>query len=158
MAARKSEVAVRGSNPEFEQWVEVMQIQADTVDEENPFDARDLMVRANNASTFEEVVEILNGGGTRSARDLVGIVHTINSYSLRRSDSKFAGQGLDLGVFAIVMATVDGEELIYTTGATNILAILWQAEKFDRLPGLKAVITSRETPNGELLSLKPHFQ
>jgi hypothetical protein len=152
MPARKTaEVAVR--NAEFEQWVEVMKLQADQADE-NPFDARDLMVKANQASTFEEVVEILNGGGTRSARDLVGIVHTINSYELRRSDSKFAGQGLDLGVFAVVMATVDGEELIYTTGATNILAILWQAEKFDRFP-LKAAITSRETANGELLSLKP---
>jgi hypothetical protein len=152
MPARKTaEVAVR--NVEFEQWVEVMQIQADQADEQE-FDARDLMVKANQASTFEEVVEILNGGGTRSARDLVGIVHTITHYELRRSDSKYAGQGLDLGVFAVIVATVDGEELIYTTGATNILAILWQAEKFDRFP-LKAVITSRETPKGELLSLKP---
>lgn len=151
---RTKDVAVRSGNPEFSQWVDVMQTQAAQDDTENAFDARDLLVKANNAATFEDVIEILNGGGARSAKDLVGIVHVINAYQLRPSDSKYAGQGLDLGVFAIISAVVDGEELIYTTGATNILAILWQAEKFDRLP-LRCVITARETPNGELLSLKP---
>jgi hypothetical protein len=152
MPARKNEVALT-SRAEFEQWIEALKIQADETDE-NPFDARDLLVKVNYASTFEEVVEILNGGGTRSAKDLVGILHVIHSYDIRRSDSKYAGQGLDLGVFVVVHAMLEGEELIYTTGATNIIAILWQAEKFDRFP-LRTVITSRETANGELLSLKP---
>jgi hypothetical protein len=151
VVTRKGELVP--THPEFDQWVDVMRTEAAQADE-NPFDARDLMIAANNAATFEEVVEILNGGGMKNAKDLVGIVHTIQSYVLRPSDSKYAGQGLDLGVFAIVNATVDGEELVYTTGATNILAILWQAEKFERLP-LRATITSRETPNGELLSLRP---
>jgi hypothetical protein len=152
MPARKSEVAL-SSRAEFEQWAEALKIQADEADE-NAFDARDLMVKANNAATFEEVVEILNFGGARSAKDLVGIVHVIDSFDIRRSDSKYAGQGLDLGVFVVVHAMLDGEELVYTTGAVNVIAILWQAEKFDRFP-LRTVITARETPNGELLSLKP---
>jgi hypothetical protein len=132
-----------------------MRIQADEL-ETTEFDPRDLLMQANEAATFEEAVEILNGGGTKSAKNLVGIVHTVESYELRRSDTKFAGQGLDLGVFAVVHAVIDGEVSVYTTGASNILCMLWQADKFSKFP-LKAVITSKETANGELLSLKPIF-
>jgi len=78
----------------------------------------------------------------------------VTSYTLRKSDDKYKGQGQDLGVFAVVRALADGEDLVYTTGAANILALLWAAEKFDRLP-IKGMIVSRETANGELLSFKP---
>lgn len=155
MASRK-DVATRAEVPDFDIWVEQMRLQADTLEDASDFDPRALMAAANTAATFEEAVEILSGGSAQSAGNLVGIVHTIQSYSLRRSDEKFAGQGLDLGVYAVVTATVDGEELVYVTGATNILCILWQADKFEKFP-LKAVITARETTNGTLLSLKPHF-
>lgn len=155
MATRKSELAVPG-NPNFEQWVGVMKTQADDLDSDVKFDVRDLFARATQAETFEESVEILNGGAGKNAKGLVGVVHAIQSYELRRSDEKYTkGSGLQLGVYAVVHAvTKEGEELVYTTGAPNILAILWQAEKFSRLP-LMAVITSKETSEGEMLSLKP---
>jgi hypothetical protein len=152
----RTDVSKRTPNGTFEQWIEVMKIQADELEDSNDFDPRELLAQANEAATFEEAVEILNGGGTKSGKDLVGIVHTVKGYTLRRSDTKFAGQGLDLGVFAVVQAVIDGEETVYTTGASNVLSLLWQADKFEKFP-LKAVITARETTNGELLSLKPLF-
>jgi hypothetical protein len=58
-------------------------------------------------------------------------------------------------VYAIVEAVRDnGEPMIYGCGAPNVIAILWQAGKFERFP-LRATLVSRSTPNGDLLSLKP---
>ena len=154
MSSNKTTDVATTSNASFEQWREMMFLQADTLDSESDFDPRTLFAAANEAATFEDVVQILNGGNTKNGKDLVGIVHTVHSFKIRRSDDKYSSQGIGLGVFVTVTATIDGEELTYTTGATNIVALLWHAEQFERLP-LKCVITSKETVNGELLSLKP---
>ncbi len=154
MPSRK-DVATTSHMPEFEQWVMAMTNQAEDIEQDGEFDPRALMVAATHTATFEEAVELLNGSSIQNGKNLVGIVQTIVGYKLRKSDEKYANQGMQLGVYAVIDGvTAEGVPLIWATGAPNILAILWQADKFDRFP-LRAVVTAKETANGELLSLKP---
>lgn len=156
MASRKSELDHVPAG--FARWQTALVNQAETVDaeSENAFDPRDLFAAMNEAGTFEEAIAVLEKG-VPSSKDLVGVAHTVTGYRLRKSDEKFKDQGIRLGVFAVVSAvTHDNEQLTYTTGAPNLIGVLWQADKHERFP-LRVTITSRETPNGELISYKVHL-
>ena len=156
MSKGKSDIVPAGERTNFDTWVMQMTLEAETTEhDESDFDPRSLFEASLEAGTFEEAVSLLNSGGMKNGKDVVGIVHVIYGYKLRLSDEKYRSQGLQLGCYMIVKAeTPGGDDFTYATGSSNIMAIVWQAYKFDRLP-LKAVVTSRETANGDLLSLKP---
>jgi hypothetical protein len=151
--AKPGTVAVR--NPDYLAWVDQLLLEADVTSENNDFDPADILGRMMTAATFEEVLE-LQDSSLPSGKDLVNIPHTISDFRLRRSDDKYAQQNADtLPVYAIIEATRDnGERLVYGCGARNVVAIVWQARIFNRLP-FRATLTARSTPNGDLLSLKP---
>jgi hypothetical protein len=151
--AKPGTVAVR--NPDYLAWVEELTLEADVTSESNDFDPADILGRMMTAATFEEVIE-MQDSSLQSGKDLVNIPHTITGFKLRRSDDKYRQQNPGgLPVYAIVEGTRDnGEPLIYGCGAPNVIAILWQAAKFERLP-LRVTLVSRQTHNGDLLSLKP---
>jgi hypothetical protein len=157
MSGQKSNtVATAQRNAVYAQWVSALQIEADTTAEDDGgFDPADILGSILSADTFEEAVE-RQDSSLRSGKTLVGKAHRINDFRLRRSDAKYTANERSLGVFAIVSA-VDGEtgeEFSYGVGASNVLAVLWQARQFGKLPG-DFMIHSRDTQEGELLSLRP---
>lgn len=135
-------------------WAEVLTLQAEN-EENSDFDPSDIIASILGAQSYEEA-EAAQDSGLPSSKDLVGHAHRIDSYVIRKSKKN---QGtLKLGVYAIVrgVSLTNGEELLYNTGAANILAMLWQAEKFGKIPG-NFVITSKETEEGAVLFLKQHI-
>lgn len=142
------------ANPAYEQWVNAMQMEAETADETD-FDPSQILGSILGAETFEEALDRQNQT-LLAGKSIVGRQHRINDFSLRPSDDKYADNERSLGVYAVVQATdiETGEEFTYGVGASNVLAILWQARQFGRIPG-DFVLSSREVRRGELLSLKP---
>jgi hypothetical protein len=141
-------------NAVFAQWVNAMQLEAASTDD-TEFDPSEILGAILSSETFEEAVERQNQT-LLSGKTIVDRPHTIDDFSLRPSDEKYADADRGLGVYAIVSA-IDletGEDFVYGVGASNVLAILWQARQFGRLPG-DFVLSSREVRRGELLSLKP---
>lgn len=152
----RGDVATTGSNRsgQFAQWVSAMQLEAQTPGNDD-FDPSQILGAILGADDFETAVELQNSS-LQSGKDLVNWPHRIQDFTLVQSDDKYADNERSLGVYARVTAIglEDGEERVYGVGASNVLAILWQARQFGRLPG-DFVIQSRPTRNGELLSLKP---
>lgn len=143
----------RDSMPEFDAWVGAMRLEA-TMESEADFDPATILQNILSAGTFEEAVE-LQSSSIQSGKNIAGEIHTIYDFELRKSDEKYIQNDRSLGVWAVVSAADEtGHEFVYGVGAANVLAILWQARQFSKLPG-KFIIVSRETKNGELLSLKP---
>jgi hypothetical protein len=156
MAARSTAVDTNsnGRSGVFAQWVSAMQLEAEMPGNDS-FDPSQILGAIMDADDFDKAVE-LQDSSLRSGKDLVNWQHRIVDFALIKSDAKYAANERSLGVYARVtgIGLEDGEEITYGVGASNVLAILWQARKFGRIPG-DFVIQSRPTQEGELLSLKP---
>lgn len=141
-------------NAAFAQWVNAMQLEASSGDDTD-FDPSEILGSILGAETFEEALERQNQT-LLAGKSIVGRAHRINDFALRPSDDKYSDNERSLGVYAVVKATdiETGEDFTYGVGASNVLAILWQARQFGRIPG-DFVLSSREVKRGELLSLKP---
>jgi hypothetical protein len=145
--------AIAARSARYAEWVNAMLLEAETPD--SGFDPRLILGAIVDADTWEAALNAADST-LRSGKTIVGVSHTITGFRLAPSDDRYSQNENSLGVFAIVDA-VDletREEFTYGVGASNVLAILWQARQFGRIPG-DFVITSRETANGELLSLRP---
>jgi hypothetical protein len=151
---RSNEVATnRNHLPEFDQWAAAMRLEAD-IATESDFDPAVILQNILAADSFEKSVEA-QSSSLVSGKSIAGVIHTIYSFELRKSDEKYTANERSLGVWAAVHAADEnGNEFTYGVGAANVLAILWQARQFGKLPG-KFQIISRDTKNGELLSLMP---
>jgi hypothetical protein len=142
--------------PEFDAWVSALQTEASlTNDDDESFDPATILQAIITAEDFDQAVELQNSS-LISGKNLVNRPHTIYDFKLRKSEEKFTKQNeRSLGVFAIVEAAwEDGTAFNYGVGAANVVAILWQARQFGKLPG-KYQLVGRETDNGVLLSLMP---
>jgi hypothetical protein len=150
----KQEVATHSRNLlEFTQWLAAVRLEAD-IETDEAFDPATILENILAAKSFEEAVELQNSS-LLSGKNLTNQIHTIYDFTLRKSDEKFSVNKRTIGVYAIVQAAwEDGTEFSYGVGASNVLAILWQARNFGKLPG-KFQLTGRETDNGTLLSLVP---
>jgi len=137
----------------YAEMISAMTLEAALAPEDDEvFDPKKLYEAMLNADSFEAAIE-MQDSSLRSGKNTVGVAHTILGFRLRPSDAKYAAHSL--GVYAIVQA-VDletQEEFSYGVGAGNVLVILWQARQFGRIPG-DFIINSRDTQEGELLSLK----
>lgn len=78
---------------------------------------------------------------------------TVLGIAVRKADSKYSEHSL--GYYLVVdAARLDtGAEMRFAVGAPNVVALLFRALNEGMLP-LECVIRSRETANGELLSLR----
>jgi hypothetical protein len=148
------DVARRNPSEAFATWVGAMQLEATSAQDET-FDPSLILGNILGAESFDDALKAADST-LLSGKALVGRAHTILDFTLRQSDAKYAGNEKSLGVYAVVQAEdLETRELFsYGVGASNVLAILWQARQFGRIPG-DFVITSRDTQNGELLSLRP---
>jgi hypothetical protein len=88
-----------------------------------------------------------------SGKSLADTEITVRGITVLKGDPKFSEHSL--GYYLVVdAARLDtGEELRFATGAPNVVALLFRADNEGLLPR-EFVIRSRETQNGELLSLR----
>lgn len=146
IATSKSGEVAREAPPEFTDWINKMILEVETLGDENEFDPRDILAKTMTAATFDEVVSILGKHELPGAKNLIGIVHTVNGFDIRMSEKE---DGLPV-YLAVRAETDDGEELNYSVGAANVVALLWQARQFDRLP-IRGTLQERETKSGNTL-------
>ena len=133
-------------------WVDSVAIQMDLEREESPFNVQDLYASMLEADSFEQLLELQEGSALPSSKDLTGQPHIVNSFTIRASDKSAA---LPFYVVVDGQDLETGQPLVYGTRAPNVIIVLWQAEKWGRLPG-PFIITSKEAANGSVLFLKPY--
>lgn len=146
---------VQNASP-FSRFVEMIRNEAElteTFDNGSEIMA-DVINRVLSAETLEDAFAAQDAG-LQNGKDYVDVELNVTEFTVRTSDSKYRKDG-DLGVYVRVDATRldSGENVQFFTGAPNIVVMLWQARKLDKMP-LECVIKSKETANGELLTLKP---
>lgn len=137
-----------------QRWMEDLRYEADhTYTDDNVGEQQAL--KALEADSLEDAVAVLEGAGLPSGKDMLGKPHVVTGFQVRHSDPTVAtGAGAFPFYFTVQAADPKtGEEILYNTGATNILVVLWKARQANRLP-IKVIITGKGTKNGTLLSLK----
>lgn len=131
-------------------------VQAETAD------SRELMMGAltdiANATSEADLFEANEGGGTPSLRDnlhLIGVPLNVYEIGFITSSDEYAESGL--GTFVIVHALTDkGDELLFNTGASNVVATLMRAEEMNLISPDKPwriVISAKKTANGTLFKV-----
>lgn len=150
---RSNSPATVSDHAAFAQWAGMLRMEAEAAQQED-FDPSVIIDSILTADNFDDAVA-RQTSSILSGKSLVGVVHTVYDFDVRKSDDKYNANERSLGVWFIVNAAYeDGSEFTYGVGAANVLAILWKAKEFGKLPG-KFQIVSRDTNNGELLSLMP---
>lgn len=116
--------------------------------------AADVIGRILEAETLDDAFKAQESG-LQNGKDFVDVELIVNDFEVRPSDSKYSEHSA-LGVYVkVIGARLDnGETVQFFTGAPNVVALLWKARYSDALP-LDCVIKSKETANGELLTLRP---
>lgn len=125
-------------------------------------DRQELMMNAltdiANATSEADLFEANEGGGTPSLRDnmhLIGVPLNVYEIGFVTSSDEYAESGL--GTFVIVRALTDkGDELLFNTGAPNVVATLARAEEMGLISVDKPwriVISSKKTANGNLFKV-----
>lgn len=132
-------------------WVSALEVQA-SLEDQAGFDPADVLAKILSATTFEDSIDAQETS-LRSAQNLKDIPFMIHSFEVRKSNKQDASIPVYLVVNADNMET--GENMTFGVGAPMVVACLWQAEKFGKLPG-SFMIKGKETGSGnELLLLKP---
>lgn len=116
--------------------------------------AADVIGRILESETLDDAFNAQDSG-LQNGKDFVDVEIIVNDFEVRPSDSKYSEHSA-LGVYIkVIGARMDnGETIQFFTGAPNVVALLWKARYTDSLP-LDCVIKSKETANGELLTLRP---
>lgn len=141
-------------NGDVQHWKDKLELNAVANDEFNP---EDIIARMLTAESFEEALAAQDSS-LESGKNLVGVPHRVDDFQIRKSDSKYADNEATLGYYAVVKGVrLDtGEPLTYSVGASNVVAILWQAQKFGHIPGT-FVLDSKTSQSGyDVLFLKPY--
>lgn len=140
----------------FEQFVSAIRLEAEMADQidEGTNIAADVIGRILEAESLDEAFSAQDAG-LQNGKDFVDVEIVVHDFLVRTSDSKYNKDG-SLGVYVRVSgARLDnGESFQFFTGAPNVVALLWKARNTDSLP-LECKIQSKETANGELLTLRP---
>jgi hypothetical protein len=133
--------------------IEAMALEA-TVDDEGESAleiSADVVRSILEAGSLEEAFAAAEKGLT-GGKEMTDVEMAVTDFHVKTGDGKFK---TPLGHYMVVEATrLDtGEPVKFSTGAPNVVSLLWKARQEGRLP-LECVIRARETRNGELLTLK----
>lgn len=104
------------------------------------------------AETLEEALEAQDSG-LPSSKTLVGKELSITDFVVCESGGQFDN---GLGHYFLIEATLleTGEQILFSSGAPNIMTIVWKVRQANRFP-YECKIEGSPTKNGELLRLKP---
>lgn len=140
----------------FERFVMAIRTEAEMVDQidEGSNIAADVIGRILEAESLDEAFKAQDAG-LQNGKDFVDVEIVVHDFLVKTSETKYVKDG-SLGVYVRVSgARLDtGESFQFFTGAPNVVALLWKARQDERLP-LECKIQSKETANGELLTLRP---
>lgn len=140
----------------FQRFVTQIQAEAELTETfDNGSDiAADVIARILESETLDDAFKAQDAG-LKNGKDYVDVEITIQDFTVRKSDAKYMDKSV-LGVYVRVdgVNLENGETVQFFTGAPNVVALLYKARLTDDLP-LDCVIKSKETQNGELLTLKP---
>lgn len=103
------------------------------------------------ADSLEAAIAVQDQG-VPNGKDMVNVEQEIREFSFVESDDKYDSP---LGVYVRIENAVrldTGEPCVWATGASNVVTLLRKAQRTGRLP-LQCVLRSRETKNGDLLTL-----
>ena len=145
------EVESSAARSEVASWVKGLEVAAD-ISGTAGFDPADVLAKILSATTFEDAIDAQETSLV-SAQDLKDVPFMIHFFDVRKSNKADAS----IPVYLVVNATnlETGEDMVFGVGAPMVVATLWQADKFGRLPGT-FTIKGKETSSGnELLLLKP---
>lgn len=156
MSNPKQEVTPRqpqvvASTP-VQRWIADLRYEADNTETDQSV-GEQMALKALEAESLEEAVSVLEGSGLPSGKDMLSKPHTVTGFTVRHSDPTVNTENGFPFYFTVEGADKNGEEILYNTGAVNILVVLWKARQAGRLP-LKVIIVGKQTRNGTLLSLK----
>lgn len=104
------------------------------------------------AATLEEVIEAQNAGST-SGKDLVNVELEVRHFFINKGSDRYKTPLKHYMIVDDVVRLDTLEQAPFNTGAPNVFIGLWKARETNRMP-LQCVIRSRETDNGELLTLE----
>ena len=141
----------RTAKADVASWISALQVQA-AVEDEASFDPADVLAKILSATTFEDAIDAQETSLV-SAQNLKDVPFMIHSFEVRKSNK----QDASIPVYLVVSATnlETGADVTFGVGAPMVVATLWQADKFGKLPGT-FTIKGKETSSGnELLLLKP---
>lgn len=140
----------------FEKFVSAIRLEAEMADQidEGTNIAADVVSRILEAESLDEAFAAQDAG-LKNGKDFVDVEIVVQDFLVRTSETKYNKEG-SLGVYVRVSgARLDnGESFQFFTGAPNVVALLWKARNDNHLP-LECRIQSKETANGELLTLRP---
>jgi hypothetical protein len=116
----------------------------------NSFDiASQVIDKIATATTPDEMFDAQESGPGDLA-DYVNIPLTVSNVRVQRSAEQYTKNGEGLGVYAVFDAeTADGETLLISTGAVNVVTSLYKAQISGWLP-MKCRFTAKVTANGTL--------
>lgn len=140
-----------------EQFIAVLELEADVTEEDSR--SRNLEISGSivdkmlEAETLEDAIAASENGAA-SGKDMVDVELSVTDFNVKKSDGKYQAS-TPLGYFLEIDATrLDtGEQVAFSTGAPNVVTLLWKARQLERLP-LECVIRGKDTANGTLLTLK----
>jgi hypothetical protein len=108
--------------------------------------------RMMSADSLDEAMDAQDAS-LPSGKSLADVEMLVNGITVLRSDAKYTEHSLGFYLVVDAVRLDTGEEFRFATGAPNVVALLFRADNQGMLPR-EFVIRSRETQNGELLSLR----
>jgi hypothetical protein len=133
-------------------WLGSLEVEASLRDDDETFDADEILGRILTAATWEDALAVQESG-LPSGKDLVDVPLIIEDFEVAESE-KEGGVGFFLFVNATNLET--GEEVQFSVGAGNVMAILWQARTFEKLPGSFIIKGKQSKKGNEVLMLHPY--
>lgn len=144
-------VEVKKASP-LKRFVAILELEASEDSRDTTAFVEDILNRMIEAETVEDAIQAQDKAST-SGKDLVDVEMEIQWFSIVKSSDKYKSP---LGHYILVEKAVrldTLEPITFSTGSANIIIPLWKARDGGRLP-LQCVIRSRDTSNGELLTLQ----
>jgi hypothetical protein len=135
-----------------QRFVEVLALEAeDSTGDATEF-VESILTAMIEAQTMEDVIAAQNQGAT-NGKSLVNVELEISWFRIVKSADRFKTPLKHYALVDKVIRLDTLESCPFSTGAPNLIIPLWKARNLGVLP-LRCVIRSRETDNGELLTLE----
>lgn len=148
---KAKEAEIKKSTP-LTRFVQVLELEASDDTRDTSDFVEQILINMIEAPTLEDTIKAQEAGST-SGKDLVDVELEIQWFSVVKSSDKYKSQ---LGHYVLVEKAIrldSLEPVSFSTGAPNLIIPLWKARNEGKLP-LQCVIRSRDTNNGELLTLQ----
>lgn len=138
--------------PAVASWIQALEVESTLRTEQDDFDPDEVIGRILTANTWEDALAVQESG-LPSGQDLKDKPLMIKDFEVSESEKE---AGLPFFMFVEATNLETGEEIQFSVGAGNVMAMLWQARQFGRLPGQFVIKGKTTKKKNEVLFLIPH--